>query len=400
MRRVIAHLDMDAFFASVEQRDRPELRGKPVIVGGDPQSRGVVSAASYEARAYGVRSAMPSSQAYRLCPQAVFLPPNFAAYSEASERIMEILGRATPLMEPVSIDEAFLDLTGTERLLGDPIETARRLKEQIREEERLAASVGVAPNKLVAKLASDHDKPDGFVVVPEDGVQAFLDPKPIRCLLGVGRKTEERLLRLGIRTIGALARCPREVLVAHFGPAAGGLVALAQGVDDRPITPHAEPKSVSSETTFERDLDDIEELERTLLALADNVAGRLRRAGVRARTVEVKLRFGDFRTILRSRTLPEGVDSGTALYRIACGILREMTLSSGKVRLIGVGGSHLVGERSEVQRTLFPDEALECSRRLDKAMDAIGERFGRGKVTRARLLPKQRRPDDSEGSAR
>jgi DNA polymerase IV len=374
----------------VEQRDRPQLLGKPVIVGGDPRSRGVVSAASYEARAFGVRSAMPSSQAYRLCPQAVFLPPDFSRYVEASERVMEILQRATPLVEPMSIDEAYLDLTGTERLLGDPVETARRLKREILEEVRLVASVGIGPSKLVAKLGSDHAKPNGFVVVTEDEVRAFLDPKPIGCLLGVGRKTEERLLRLGIRTIGSLARCPREVLAGHFGPAAGGLVALAQGNDDRPVSPHAEPKSVSNETTFERDLDDLEELRKTLLALADNVARRLRKGGFRARTIEVKLRFADFRTILRSRTVAEGVDSGTALFRIASEILDEMPLASGKVRLIGVGGSHLIGKSAEVQATLFPDERLECSRRLESALDTIGDRFGRGKITRARLLGRNR----------
>ncbi len=397
MRRTIAHIDMDAFYASVEQRNRPELRGKPVVVGGDPRSRSVVSAASYEARAYGVRSAMPCAQAYRLCPQAVFIRPEIATYVEVSEQIMEILGHATPLVEQLSIDEAFLDLTGTERLLGEPVETAAALKRRIREELDLTASVGVAPCKLVAKLASDHDKPDGFVVVPEDGVRAFLDPKPIGSLFGVGRKTEERLLRLGIHTIGALARCPQEVLVGHFGPAAAGLVALAQGIDDRPVSPHAAPKSVSSETTFERDLDDIEDLERALLGLADNVARRLRRGGFRARTIELKLRFGDFRTILRSRTLPEGVDSGTALYRVGCEILAEIPLTS-RVRLIGIGGSHLVAANSEVQGTLFPDESLECSRKLEKALDTIGERFGRGKITRARLLPREDR--DSEDRRR
>lgn len=386
MRTVIAHFDMDAFYASVEQRDRPELRGKPVVVGGDPRSRGVVCAASYEARAFGVRSAMPSSQAYRLCPKAIFLPPDFARYLEASERIMAILGRASPLVEPVSIDEAYVDLSGSERLLGDPVEVARRLKAEIRAEVELVASVGVAPSKLVAKLGSDHDKPDGFVVVREEEVRAFLAPKPIRDLLGVGRKTEERLLRLGITTIGALAACPREVLVAHFGPATAGLAALASGIDDRRVSPSADPKSVSNETTFERDIDDPEALRRTLLALSDLVARRLRAGGHRARTVEVKLRFSDFRTVLRSRTLPESVDSGASLYRVASEIFDEMPLSGGKVRLLGVGASRLGGPEGDEQRTLFPDEHEARARRLERALDEIGDRFGREKVTRARLL--------------
>ncbi len=393
MPRVIAHVDMDAFYASVEQRDRPELRGKPVIVGGDPRGRGVVSAASYEAREYGVRSAMPSSRAQRLCPKAVFLPPDFARYSEASEHIMEILAEATPLVEQVSIDEAYLDLTGTERLLGDPVETARRLKAAILERERLVASVGVAPSKLVAKLASDHDKPDGFVVIREDQVDAFLRPQPIGNLLGVGRKTEERLLRLGLNTIGALAACPDEVLAAHFGPSAVGLAEMARGRDDRPVSPHADPKSVSAETTFERDIADPAELEKHLLALADHVARRLRKAGLRARTVDVKVRFSDFRTIIRSRSPGAPVDSGTSLYRVAREILSEMPVRGQKVRLLGVGAMNLIGEGGETQLVLFPDEDDQRSRRLDTAMDAIADRFGRGKVTRARLLSERDRDD-------
>jgi DNA polymerase-4 len=386
MSRTIVHIDMDAFYASVEQRDRPELRGKPGIVGGDPSGRSVVSAASYEARKFGIRSAMPCSQAQRLCPNAVFLPPDFGKYSAASTRIMAIMEETTPLVEPVSIDEAYLDLTGTELLLGDPVETARRIKTTIREREDLTASVGVAPNKLIAKIASDLRKPDGFVVVTEEEVRGFLDPLPSGRLLGVGEKTLQRLERLGLTTVGAIARCPEEVLIGHFGPHAAGLVRLARGEDDRPVSPHADPKSVSSERTFEADVDDVRELERCMLALSDSVAHRLRRAGIRARTVELKVRFDDFRTLSRSRSLQESVDSGAALYRVACEMLHDLSLAGRRVRLVGVGATNLVAGDEEVQLPLFPDDSLERSRRVDRALDAIRDRFGRDAITRARLL--------------
>lgn len=386
MARTIVHVDMDAFYASVEQRDRPELRGRPVIVGGDPRSRGVVSAASYEARRFGVRSAMPAAQAQRLCPQAIFLAPDFARYAAASAEIMAVLESVTPLVEPVSIDEAYLDLTGTERLLGDPVATALRLKQAIRDQVRLTASVGIGPSKLVAKLASEHGKPDGFVVVPEAEVRDFLDPLPIRALLGVGARTQERLERLGLSTVGALARCPREVLEGHFGQAAGGLVELAKGNDNRPVTPSAEPKSVSAETTFERDIGDLAELDRHLLALCDGVARRLRKAHHRARTVNLKLRFDDFKTITRSRSLPESVDAGSALYRVARELLMELSLSGRRVRLIGVGGSNLCADGTDDQLALFRDEGLEHERQVDRALDTIQERFGREVITRAGLL--------------
>jgi DNA polymerase-4 len=386
MERTIAHIDMDAFYASVEQRDNPALRGKPLIVGGRPGGRGVVSAASYEARAFGVRSAMPSSQAQRLCPQAIFIQPNIGRYAEVSSRIMEIMGRYTPLVEPVSIDEAYLDLTGTERLHGDTVDTARRIKTEIQQRERLTASVGVGPSKLVAKLASDYDKPDGFVVVRAAEVRAFLDPMPVGRLFGVGQRTRERLERLGLSSVGSLARCPEEVLIAHFGPHAGDLAKLARGEDHRLVTPEHDPKSLSAERTFETDVEDVAELEKCLLALSDTVARRLRKAGLRAGTVEMKLRYDDFHTVTRARKQHESVDSGAALYRVAIGMLHELQLEGRKIRLVGVGGSDLVRGEDEVQLSLFHDDSVERGRRIDKALDLIRDRFGRDKATRASLM--------------
>jgi nucleotidyltransferase/DNA polymerase involved in DNA repair len=386
MSRVIVHADMDAFFASVEQRGRPELRGKPVIVGGDPAGRSVVAAASYEARAFGVHSAMPCSQARRLCPDAIFVPPNGSSYGAASTRIMAIFGEVTPLVEQVSVDEAFLDLTGTERLLGDPIDTARRLKSEVREREGLTVSMGIGPSKLVAKLATDAGKPDGFVVVPEDGVRQFLDPMPIDRLLGVGAKTAERLRRLGLTTIGALARASEDAMAAHFGPAAAGLVSLARGEDDRPVTPQHDPKSMSAETTFERDLDDPAALERCLLGLADTVARRLRKSGLRARTVELKVRFSDFHTILRSVSPGRSFASGSTIYRMARDLMERVGIGARKVRLIGVGASNLTEGEEWEQLSLFTDPGGERAARVERAMDEISEKFGRGSVTRATLL--------------
>jgi DNA polymerase-4 len=386
MDRSIAHIDMDAFYASIEQRDNPALRGKPVIVGGNPGGRGVVSAASYEARVFGVRSAMPSSRAQRLCPDAIFISPTIGRYAEVSGRIMEIMGHYTPLVEPVSIDEAYLDLTGTERLHGDPVDTARRIKREIQDAEHLTASIGMGPSKLVAKLASDYDKPDGFVVVPPDQVRGFLDPMPVGRLLGVGQKTRERLERLGLSTIGALAACPDEVLEAHFGPHASDLARLARGEDYREVTPEHDPKSLSAEHTFESDVEDVAELEKCLLSLSDSVARRLRKAGLRASTVELKLRYDDFKTVTRARKQPESVDSGATFYRVARELLHDLEVQGRKVRLVGVGGSGLTSGDDDVQLGLFPDADAERGRRVDKALDLIQDKFGRGKITRASLL--------------
>ena len=304
----ILHIDMDAFFASVELLDRPELVGKPVIVGHD-SPRSVVTAATYEARKYGVNSAMPMSMALRRCPQAIVLQPHFERYAHYSGVVMDLLRDVTPLVEPLSIDEAFLDVTGALRLMGTPWEIGRRLRATVFAETGLHASVGAAATKYVAKLASSRAKPDGLLVVPAASTLDFLHPQPVSALWGVGAKTEEQLTRLGLRTVRDVADVPLETLTRAVGPAvAAGLHELAWGRDPRTVSTEREEKSIGHETTFEQDVADATVIHRTLLSLADGVAVRLRRAGVQGRTVSIKLRFGDFTTITRSRTLAEPTD--------------------------------------------------------------------------------------------
>src|SRR5579872_6528210 len=300
---MILHVDMDAFYASVEERERPELVGKPLIVGGTPQGRGVVAAANYAVRKFGVHSAMPTSTALRLCPHAIVLRPRLDFYAEVSEQIREILYRFTPVVEPLSLDEAFVDVTGSELLFGPSIEIGRRIKREIRESLRLVASVGVAPNKFLAKIASDIEKPDGFVVVDPAGVQSFLDPLPVGRLWGVGRVTGEAFDRLGVRTIGDVRRMPLVTLTQHFGSVGEHLRQLAHGIDARPVVPDREAKSISHETTFAVDIDDREALRAWIVELAEQVGCRLRRHNLRGRTVQVKIRLADFQTITRAKTL-------------------------------------------------------------------------------------------------
>ena len=291
----ILHVDMDAFYASVEQRDRPELRGQPVIVGGIA-GRGVVSAASYEARKFGVHSAMPMVTARRLCPHGVFLPVRMKHYAQVSRQIRDIFLTFMPLVEPLSLDEAFLDVRGCEGRFGATPEIGRAIKEQIRAETGLTASVGVAANKFLAKLASDHGKPGGFVVLPPEQVTDFLAPLPVGRIWGVGKKAEQRLHALGVRTIGQLAALPEGVLIDHFGEAGRNIGQLTRGQDDRSVMPDREAKSVSTETTFARDIGDRDVLRACLLDLVDHLASRLRQSGLHARTVDVKIRSSDFRT--------------------------------------------------------------------------------------------------------
>ncbi|HJT79104.1 MAG TPA: DNA polymerase IV, partial [Gemmataceae bacterium] len=318
----ILHVDMDAFYASVEQRDRPELRGQPVIVGG-LGGRGVVCAASYEARPFGVHSAMPTRTARRLCPHAVFLPPRMGYYAQVSRRIRELFLSFTPLVEPLSLDEAFLDVRGCEGLFGTAPEIGRRIKERIKGETGLVASVGVAPNKFLAKLASDHGKPDGFVVLPAEQVAAFLVPLPVGRLWGVGKKAEQRLLALGVRTVGQLAALPERVLADHFGEAGRHVWRLAHGEDDRAVVPDREARSISTETTFPQDVEDREALRAWLLDLVEHLAARLRHAGLRARTVELKVRSSDFRTRTRAQSLPEATDVTEELWRAALALFER-----------------------------------------------------------------------------
>jgi DNA polymerase IV len=380
----ILHVDLDAFFAAVEQRDRPELRGRPVVVGmGGAADRGVVSAASYEARAYGVHSAMPLRTAAALCPQAVFVPADGRKYARVSREVMAILRRYTPRVEPVSIDEAFLDVAGSEELFGPPEAIARAIRSAIRSETALTASVGVASTKLVAKIASDLHKPDGLVVVPAGSEPQFLAPLPISRLWGVGARTRLALADFGVATIGDLARVPEDALVRRFGRNGATLVARARGIDPSPVSDGADAKSVSHEHTFPVDTSDWETLERTLLALSDGVAGRLRAGGVRAGTVGVKIRDSGFSTISRQRTLPEPTDLTETIWRTAAALARP-EVRGVRIRLLGVSASNLTDRE---QLGLFESGTGEPRRRRAlEAADAIRARFGSRAITRARLL--------------
>ncbi len=380
---MILHVDMDAFYASVEQRDRPELRGRPVVVGGDPHGRGVVSAASYQARRFGVHSAMPAAAAARLCPQAVFVPPRIDHYARVSRQIHRIFQRYTPLVEPLALDEAFLDVRGSEGLFGPAEEIGHRIKQDIRDQLRLVASVGVAPNKFLAKVASDLDKPDGFVVVPADGVQAFLDPLPVETLWGVGRVGGQAFQRLGVDTIGRLRRLAPQDLRRQFGSLGDHLWQLAHGVDPRPVVPDHQAKSISHETTFKIDVRDAQVLRAWLLELTEQVARRVRAGGLRGRTVHLKVRFADFRTITRNHTLPEPTDVTEEIWQAVAGLFRDrVPAQHPPVRLLGMGlsGFDRGGQR---QRLLFDQPEQGRQSRLDEVTDEIRARWGRSAIGRA-----------------
>jgi len=377
---------MDAFYASVEQRDHPELRGRPVIVGADPKGRGVVSACSYEARVFGVSSAMPISKAARLCPDGVFLPVDMDKYVGASRQIMAILGDFSPLVEPVSVDEAFVDLTGTASLFGPAPEAAREIKRRIHAETGLTASAGLAANKFIAKVASDLRKPDGLVVVEEGGEAEFLAPLPIARLWGVGKATAKDLATLGIATIGQLQRLPRATLVARLGDHGAGLHDLAFGRDARPVEPWTAPKSMGAETTFERDTTDRARLDTTLRGQAERVARELRAEHLSAARVTLKLRFADFRTLTRSHT-SDPTQDGLELYRRVAILLARETLVQ-PVRLIGVSASALAAEQTG-QLGLLEDNAVRRER-LARAVDRITGRFGLDAIRPATLV--RRRP--------
>lgn len=380
--RNILHVDMDAFFAAVEQLDHPELRGKPVLVGGDPGARGVVSTASYEARPFGCRSAMPMAQALRLCPRAIVVRPNFERYTEVSRQIREVFEQFTPLVEPLSIDEAFLDLTGTERLFGPAIEAARAIKRRIFETTRLTASVGVAPNKFLAKLASDLEKPDGLVVVPRDAVQDFLDPLPVSRLWGAGKVTLQKLDEIRVRTFGDLRRLNEDELRRTFGDAGEHFYRLVRGIDDRPVVSDQQAKSISHEQTFATDLTDLEHLRSVLLRQTDDVARRLRRHGMLAKTVFVKIRRHDFRTFTRQTTLESPTDQTEIFWRTASGLFDEWaSRGAPPVRLLGMGVTHFC-DGEGLQMGLFNQEGEQRRRSLDRTVDEIRERFGRDAISR------------------
>ena len=392
--RAIIHLDMDAFYASVEQLDQPAYRGKPVVVGADPRGgkgRGVVAACSYEARPFGIRSAMPISRAYRLCPKAIYVRPRMTRYAEMSDRIFAILRDYTDVVEPLSIDEAFLDVTASQRLFGPADAIGQTLKARIRSELGLVASIGLAPNKFLAKVASDLGKPDGFVVVALGKERAFLDPLPISRLWGVGPKTEARLQRLGLQTIGRIAQTPVETLEAMLGGAGRDLWELANGMDDREVVPEQEAKSIGAETTFEKDTDDREEIRRTILELSDRVGRRLRREGYLAGGVTLKFRDHLFRTLTRAAILDHPTDVGDDLFREAWKLLQRVSWTGKRVRLLGVTATRLLAaaEPPGGQMPLF-QPAADPRRQLARTVDAIQERFGADAIARATLLPKDR----------
>ena len=392
MERIILHIDMDAFFAAVEQRDHEEYRGKPVIVGG-LGPRGVVSTASYEARKFGVHSAMAMATARKRCPGAVFLPGDHARYRDVSRQIFSILARYSPVIEPLSIDEGFLDLTGMERLMGNPRAYGEDIKRAVREETGLTASVGIAPNKFLAKLASDLEKPDGLVVIRPEDAEAVLAPLSVSRIFGVGKKTEARLAALGFKTIGQLAAADRKKLARTVGERmASQLLALAHGIDDRPVEPSREAQSVGREETFAEDLHSREEAERVLLALSEEVGWRLRRDGLSARTVTLKLRLGSFETFTRSHTLPDPIAYDEDIFREAQTLFRAFPMPPGQgIRLLGVSAGNLSagGELS-----LFDDH--EKKDRLYDAIDKLKGRFGEGILTRAALA----RPKDAPKGTR
>ena len=392
--RAILHVDMDAFFASVEQRDQPELRGKPLLVGGTG-SRGVVSAASYEARRFGCRSAQPMALARRLCPHAAVVRASHGKYREISHQILSILGDFSPLVEPISIDEAFVDVTGADRLLGPPPQIASAVKRRVRAELDLTASVGVATNKFLAKLASDLEKPDGLTVIGPDDLDRVLPPLPVARLWGAGPKAVERLAMLGIRTFGDVRRAGEAWLREHFGESGEHFNRLAWGLDDRPVTPDHEAKSIGHETTFGEDLADPESVRAVLLELIEQVGERLRRHARQARTVHVKIRFGDFQTITRAQTLRVPTDLTVDLWHAARELFDRWAAKHFQpVRLIGTSVSGL-GEPGQAQPALFEHPTERKQRKLDATVDAIRAKLGRQAIWRGgRLRRNQPPPDD------
>lgn len=374
--RSILHVDMDAFYASVEMRDDPSLQGKPVIVGGTPEGRGVVSAASYEARAFGVHSAMTAARARKLCPDGVFLRGRMDRYIEVSGQIQAIFRDFTPLVEPLSVDEAFLDVSGCRRLFGSAEKIGRLIKDRIADELDLVASVGVAPNKFLAKLASDLDKPDGFVVITAEEAPALLAELPISRLWGVGKVSQEKFHHFGIRKVKDLIAIPAPVLVTQFGDQVLHLLELAVGYDERRVIPSHEAKSIGNEVTFREDIADSETLLGVISHLADKVGSRLRSHGFVAGTITLKARYSDFTTLTRAMTCPEPTDSSVTIRDTAHNLLINKLDRRGRaLRLVGVTASNLLQE-NQIQGDLFPDPQKQRNKKLDSVLDAVNERMG------------------------
>ncbi|MEZ5185881.1 MAG: DNA polymerase IV [Candidatus Nanopelagicales bacterium] len=390
----ILHVDMDAFYASVELLSRPMLRGTPVIVGGSG-SRGVVLSATYEARAFGVRAAMSMGRAQRLCPEAVVIPPDHRRYARVSAGVMEIFRSITAVVEPLSLDEAFLDVSGALRQYGSPTGIGETLRARVFDEQGITCSVGAAPNKFVAKVASAHAKPDGMLMIPAESILAFLHPLPVGALWGVGPRTEEQLHSLGVRTVADVAHLPRPVLRRALGDSAGEHLAdLAWGRDTRPVSASAGERSVGSEHTFAGDVDDQEVIARQLLRLCDHVAARLRSAGWVGRTVSIKVRFADFTTLTRSKTMPEATDVGRDIYTQAAALFSGLGLQRARVRLVGVRVEKLTHVEAASHQIAL-DEPDAGWREAETAIDRAVARFGDGVVRPASLLD-MGRSDDRE----
>ena len=389
----VLHVDMDAFYASATLLSHPDLVGTPVIIGGG--NRGVVLSATYEARRFGVTSAMPMARARRLCPQATVLPPDHALYSAISAAVMETFRSVTPVIEPLSLDEAFLDVSGAVRLLGSPAVIGQHVRDTVHDEQGITCSVGVAPTKFVAKLASGLAKPDGMVVVPRDEVVPFVQQLPVGALWGVGERTEEALVRLGLRTVADIAHTPLATLVRGLGDATGHhLHELAWGRDPRPVEREQREKSIGSDQTFDYDIDDAAEIHRRLLALSERTAARMRAAGLTGRTVTLRVRFSDFTTITRSRTLREPTDSGRAIHEAAVGLFDALGLQRARIRLVGVRLEKLVeAAQAPIQGVI--GEREHGWRDADRAVDRARSRFGSGSVRPASLIE-----GDTSASAR
>ena len=395
---MILHIDMDAFYASVEQLDNPALKGKCVIVGGTSR-RGVVSAASYEARKFGVHSAMPIFQARQKCPEGFFVPVRMARYKQVSRQIMAILHRYSPLVEPISIDEAFVDISGCERMYGAVNEVAGAIKQQILEQTHLTCSIGVAPSKFLAKIASDLNKPDGLTIIKPQDVASFIQTLPIKKVPGVGRVSEKQLTELGIRFLGDVNRLPPDLMIKRLGKFGHRLVNLAQGIDRSRVTPYSPPKSISREQTLSQDTNDIQQLKLFLLRHAERVAQDLRRHGYKARTVTLKLKHSDFRIVTRRCTLPAPTHSSKALYKHAVMLLDAYRLGRRRLRLIGLGATGLAPAQQTRQADLFSQCQIGNRRweKVDQVIDGIRQKFGRDSLRRASLAEDkpvaQRDPD-------
>jgi len=385
--KVIAHLDMDAFFAAVEQRDNPSLKGRPVIIGADPKKgkgRGVVSTCSYEARKYGIHSAMPISIAYRKCPHGIFLPGSMRKYKIASEQIFNILYDFTPDMEPISVDEAFFDITGSYHFYQTPYKTCLAIKERIKREVCLTASIGIAPNKMVAKIASDFSKPDGLLEILPDQLFEFLWPLPIERLWGVGKQTQKTLNAMGIQTIGELAKYPLEILHKHLGSHGRHLYNLANGIDEREVYVDDSIKSVSHEHTFEEDVSDHDKIDAILSLLSEKVSRRLRKYGLKGKTLTLKIRLSNFKTVTRAYTFNDRINFFDEIYKKAKDLFDAYYKHPMKIRLLGVRIANF--DDPYVQENLFQNPLSEKKEKIHKAVDTIKDKFGERAIRRAQNI--------------